>query len=196
VKEWVASLRPGLFLDAGSGTGMYRPVLEGAGHRSVSLDLSIEMLRNQSKAQTALKQNAPLPLVQGDIKTLPFKDSCFDYLLCTRVLSHIKRLDLALSELARVVKPHAELIISDVHPAHRYTVMSVPRNNGKKISIKIFKHRIADLKRAFAAVSFRLLRLEQYGLKDLTWRPPRQHFEKVYDEPEQSIFYVCWLMKA
>lgn len=194
VGRWVRSLEPGRFLDAGSGTGGYRSDLELAGHSSVSVDLSMEMLKSQMQRYDGHRGGRFLPLVQGDIQALPFKNASFDYLLCTRVLSHVGLLLPALLEFARVVKPGGAAMVSDVHPEHRYSDMSISRD-GEKISIRTYKHPIAALKKEIAAAAFSLLQLEEYRFRDLSWSPPTEGFENIYDEPERPILYVCWLQR-
>src|SRR4029077_1059470 len=119
VERWLASLPPGLLLDAGSGTGPYSSLICQAGHRSVSLDLTFEMLDLDR-----VVESADLPhitcRVQGDIRRLPLRAASFDHLLCTRVLTHVGNLSQVLPEFARILKPGASLLVSDVHPDHPY----------------------------------------------------------------------------
>ncbi len=44
------------------------------------------------------------PLFQADAASMPFADHAFDYAICTHVLEHVARPDLALRELSRVAK--------------------------------------------------------------------------------------------
>jgi len=187
VEQWANSVYPGLLLDAGSGTGLYRQALEQAGHTVISVDASPEMLAVQ-------KDRHPTAItIAADILELPFPDSCFDYLLCTRVLSHIAKLEPALSEFARVTKPTAELLLADVHPNHRYSDMSVPLN-GERISIETYKHPVEEIKSAIRP-PLRLLDFHEYRLQDLTWKPPAKSFENIYDAPDRPIFYVALLRR-
>lgn len=47
-----------------------------------------------------------------DLTNIQFKDNFFDYIIANHVLEHIKRIDMALSEIERVLKPNGKLIIS------------------------------------------------------------------------------------
>lgn len=188
VQRWSATLKPGQFLDGGAGTGLYRSVLEAAKHRVVSADLSFEMLTIQRSAHS----NAFL--VQADLHALPFGSRLFDYLLCTRVLSNVRTIGPVLSEFRRVAKPNAQLFISDVHPEHRYSEMTIP-SGGKNIAIQIFKHSVQELKTAFAAASLQLLSFQEHRFQDLIWKPPIEKFRKIYDEPDRGIFYTCTLRR-
>lgn len=71
----------------------------------------------------------PVPLVQGDIEHLPFRDRAFDFVIVSHILEHVDRPDQACHELARVAKrgyietPHEfqERLIGG-NPAHKWFV--------------------------------------------------------------------------
>lgn len=53
--------------------------------------------------------------IQINIKTIPFKNNCFDYILCIAVIHHIKeKIDRinSIKELIRVTKKHGKILIS------------------------------------------------------------------------------------
>jgi len=93
-----------------------------------------------------------------------------------------------------VAKRDSQFLLCDVHPEHRYSDMSIPVN-GKKVSIKTYKHDLREIRRNAASLPLELLRLQEYHLKDLSWKPPREGFENIYDQPERPIFYICQLRK-
>ena len=185
VQQWANSLAPGIFLDAGSGTGLYRPVLENAGHSVISVDISPDMLKIQ-------RDHYPhATLIGADVCALPFPARHFDYILCTRVLSHVASLDKAFSEFARVAKHDARMLITDIHSEHHYTDMSVPVD-GKRVSIETHKHSVAELKRAISP-PLELITLDEYRLDDVPWKPPLENFENIYNSPGNPIFYIAIL---
>lgn len=47
-----------------------------------------------------------------DVTCLPFKDNCFDVVICSEVLEHIPNDDIAISELVRILKPGRVLAVS------------------------------------------------------------------------------------
>ena len=51
-------------------------------------------------------------LAAADIAGLPFKNDVFDLVICSEVLEHVARDDIAVSELVRVLKPQHNLVIS------------------------------------------------------------------------------------
>jgi ubiquinone/menaquinone biosynthesis C-methylase UbiE len=58
-----------------------------------------------------------MSLVQGDVRDVPFATRSFDYVLSTRVLSHLSTPSLVFCEFSRVAKVGARLLITDVHPS-------------------------------------------------------------------------------
>lgn len=48
----------------------------------------------------------------GDVRSLPFKDGCFDCVICSEVLEHVKDHERALIEMHRVLKPGGRLAVS------------------------------------------------------------------------------------
>jgi malonyl-CoA O-methyltransferase len=99
-------------LDVACGTGRWCEILaaRGAG-RTLGADFSAAML-----VQAAQKPAARGALVQADACCLPFAKQHFDFVICSFAASHIPRLDSLAAECARVLKPNADLFLTDVHP--------------------------------------------------------------------------------
>jgi ubiquinone/menaquinone biosynthesis C-methylase UbiE len=101
---------PGRALDAACGTGRHARRLIERGHEVVGLDASPEMLARA-------RENLPAARFEsGDLSDLPFRDAEFDLAVCALALDHVGNLNLAIEELARVVRDGGRVIISDVHP--------------------------------------------------------------------------------
>jgi SAM-dependent methyltransferase len=60
-------------------------------------------------------------LLAADVTALPFKDNCFDAIICSEVLEHIADHHVAVREIMRVLKPG------------RFLAVSVPRRWPEKI---------------------------------------------------------------
>lgn len=195
VKHWLQNLRPGLGLDAGSGTGTYIPDVKKLGQRCVAVDLSRQMLNiNRQKTYDCITPS-PVLYTQGDIRILPFRDSQFNWVLCSRVLSHVPHLELVLREFARVLRSGSECLISDVHPDHPYTHVAIRIESGE-VAIETYKHSLASLKRAVSRVQpLQLTSLDEYYFTDLHAKPPVADFEKLYRYSNPAIFYVCRLRR-
>lgn len=97
----------GRTLDVGCGPAIYTLSLAELGHRPVSADLSIEMLKH------ARSLAGPLPgasWTNSEVEKLPFRDASFDNVLAIGVLAYASDTLSALTELTRVLKPGGTLI--------------------------------------------------------------------------------------
>ena len=95
-------------LDAGCGTGSLTFALAGFVAEVVGADTSAEYLE---AARAAAPEN--VRLVEGDVMALPFGYAEFDLVCCHRVLHHVHRPELAVSELVRVARPGGRVFIAD-----------------------------------------------------------------------------------
>lgn len=95
-------------LDAGCGEGHLLAYLykQGAVGRLVAVDL------DERKLGYARKHYPYCEYKNGNIQSLPFTDNTFDYVLTTEVFEHLPEPEKALSEIRRVAKPNAQLVIS------------------------------------------------------------------------------------
>ncbi len=110
IKSLLKKIPPGRVLDAGCGTGRYSKFLHSLDYSVTGIDISKDMLR---KARASNKQ---INFIEGDLKTLPIKDNSMDLAISALVLTHLPDIDIALAELARVVRVGGHIVISDIHP--------------------------------------------------------------------------------
>jgi len=97
-------------LDVGSGAGQIaRHLVKYADPEAeiTCTDLSPEMLR---RAKNRLKSDRPR-FVVADMTRLPFDDESFDCVTCGYVLEHLPNARVGLSELSRVMKPGARMLL-------------------------------------------------------------------------------------
>ena len=97
-------------LDVGSGAGQIAKHLlkyADTDSRLTCFDLSFEMLR---RARHRLKNDAPSHLV-ADLTRLPFANDSFDCVTCGYVLEHLPEARSGLTELARVMRPGAKMLL-------------------------------------------------------------------------------------
>jgi ubiquinone/menaquinone biosynthesis C-methylase UbiE len=194
VNRWLGELPKGLGLDAGTGSGIYLPAMLAAGHRCVALDASSNMLNLARKRAASLgKEQEKVSFIEGHVTQLPLANECFDWILCTRVLSHVDRVDLALGEFNRVLRPNGECLICDVHPDHPYENVTVPTDEGR-VEIETYKHCLDSLQREASAWDLRTLSLCEFRTKDLVPPPDPVKFAKILYAGELPIFYV-WRMQ-
>ncbi len=95
-------------LDSGCGTGSFAFALAPNVAEVVGVDTREEYLE-------AARETAPgnVRFVQGDAMQLPFGYAQFDLSCTHRVLHHLRRPELAVSELARVTRPGGRILVAD-----------------------------------------------------------------------------------
>ena len=95
-------------LDAGCGTGSLTFALAGFVAEVVGVDTNAEYLE---AGRAVAPEN--VRFVEGDVMALPFGYAEFDLVCSHRVLHHVRRPELAVSELARVARPGGRVFIAD-----------------------------------------------------------------------------------
>ena len=108
-----AALAVGHAIDVGCGAGHLSFALAPSLARVVALDPSPNMLATVKKAAAA-RGLAKIETCQASAESLPFADSSFN-LACTRYSAHHwLRLESALQEMHRVLRPRGRLLVIDV----------------------------------------------------------------------------------
>lgn len=101
--DYFGSLDGGLMLDIGCGLGGKTAIYAEAGARAVGVDIqhgyvSQAVAFNKARGTTA-------EFIVANAETLPFPNDCFDLIVANDSMEHFSRPDIALSEIARVVRP-------------------------------------------------------------------------------------------
>ena len=101
----VAEVRPRRYLEVGCGEGEFaQRVQEEVGCDVVAVD--------QSERMVELTRARGVDARVGDVQELVFEDGAFDCAVANWMLYHVPRLDRALAELARVLRPGGRLVAS------------------------------------------------------------------------------------
>lgn|SRR5690554_357023 len=95
-------------LEVGCGTGLIMNRIAGRTKRTVGIDISHGMLQ-----QAAARG---LDVAQADVTALPFEDNSFDVVYSFKVLAHVRDIDTAMREMARVTRPGGQLILEFYNP--------------------------------------------------------------------------------
>lgn len=115
IRDWL-SLRDGSegirILDAGCGDGINLLGIEKH-RRSLGVDVSLHGLDyNSLRLGRASSVPGNGALLQGSATRLPYRDGCFDVVLCSQVLEHVPGAEDAIDEFRRVVKPGGLIVLA------------------------------------------------------------------------------------
>jgi ubiquinone/menaquinone biosynthesis C-methylase UbiE len=138
-------------VDLGCGTGRWLAQLSTANPRSmIGVDLSEDML-----AHAAKKVAPAVRLVQADCLTTPLADRSSDWILASFLLSYVDNLRAFAREAARIGRPGAMIVVSDVHPDTRsYGWRRTFRSTDHVIEIQSHTYQIEDLQRGMEDAGF------------------------------------------
>jgi len=143
---WFADLRNKSILDVGCGTGRWLHRLTTLGGQPVAgIDFSVAMLRVAEK-KGAIRGR----LASAACENLPFRAAVFDLAVCSFVLGHIRVLGPMVSELARVMRPGADVFVSDLHPDAYARGWRVGfRDNGATVQIEMLPRAAEEIVQLF-----------------------------------------------
>jgi SAM-dependent methyltransferase len=114
-------------LEVGCGTGLLLSRVAGFARSAKGIDLSPGMLERA--------RQRGLDVVEGSATALPFGDASFDVAYSFKVLSHVPELELAFSEMIRVVRPGGHIVF-DIYNRHslRYAIKKLfgPRSTSQQ----------------------------------------------------------------
>ena len=95
-------------LEVGCGTGLLLERVAGEARSARGIDISPGMLE--------LALGRGLEVQEGDVTKLPYEDHSFDVVYSFKVLAHVKDIETALSECARVTRPGGQLFLEFYNP--------------------------------------------------------------------------------
>jgi SAM-dependent methyltransferase len=114
-------------LDFAAGSCWATELLGRIGMRTVSIDLSLEMMRRGRQRFTAdsrLIFRDDAAFVVGRGQALPFADGSFDGVVCLNALHHLPSYAVALREIYRVLKQGGRAVFSEPGSAHAAAPLS------------------------------------------------------------------------
>ncbi|MDF1498783.1 MAG: class I SAM-dependent methyltransferase [Patescibacteria group bacterium] len=95
-------------LEVGCGTGLILQEINKYTFEAIGIDISDKMLD--------ISKNKNLNVLNADVNKIPFPDEYFDVVYSFKVLAHIKNIEVALKEMARVTKPNGKLFLEFYNP--------------------------------------------------------------------------------
>jgi len=154
-------------LEAGCGVGNYVFSLFKMGHNPIGVEIDKKRVEMAKKYLKEYHLN-PNKIIQGDLTNLPFKNEQFDAVFCHGVIEHIKDSELAVKEMARVLKKGGHAMIS---VPNRYTWFTLSKLLLMGID-KIFKTRlwVCGYEKSFAQWKFKKLIKKYFEIEDFKKR--------------------------
>ena len=116
-----------LILDFAAGTCWATEMLGRLGVRTVSLDLSVEMMRRgrarlAADSRLVFRDQAAFVAARG--QALPFADGSFDGILCMNALHHLPSYAVALRDMCRVLRSGGRAVFSEPGTTHALQPLS------------------------------------------------------------------------
>jgi ubiquinone/menaquinone biosynthesis C-methylase UbiE len=171
LSPWLTGLSGRIFLDLSCGVGRWLIHAQAQGAIVFGTDRCHEMLL-EARKKTVLAGR----LVLADTRSLPFREAYADFALCALSLGHITPMESAVTELARIVRPGGDLIVTDFHPgALDHGWRRTFRSNGELYEVETHPYTTDVLLRC----------AEQNGLV------LQELLEPCFDEPERDIFLAA-----
>jgi SAM-dependent methyltransferase len=114
----VAEVRPIRVLEVGPGQGWMS--------ERIQLELGANVLAvDQSEHMVQLTRERGVEALVGDVRELPVEDGAFDCAVAAWMLYHVREIDEALAELARVLRPGGRLVAVTNAARHWQELMDV-----------------------------------------------------------------------
>ena len=123
----MADVKPGdRALDLACGTGDIAMALTERGARTIGLDITHRMVElGQLRAGGVSAGQAAATFLTGDMTSLPFAAASFDVVTTGYGLRNVPDLDMAIAEIARVLKPRGRLLSLDFNRPENAVVRGV-----------------------------------------------------------------------
>lgn len=176
-----------VMLDLGAGSCWVSEWLESLGLRTVSVDISEDMLRIGRERLRGGR------LVAGDLEALPLLAGSVDKAICLNALHHLPNPEVAIAELYRVLRPNGAVVFSEPGLGHADQPHSV-RASGE-FGVLERDVSVSDLMQQCAAAGFADVRIKPlayivpaFDLDHATWaawdaragvKRPRRALQKI-----------------
>ena len=167
-QQTVLSLLPNLHgltaVDAGCGSGRYLRELRQRGASPIGIDLSAAMLAQARAVAT--------PVARATLCALPIDSASVDVIVCGLALADTPHLEIALLEMARVLRPSGCVVYSVVHPVGGVAGWSRTfEAHGRRIAIDSYWHTVAEHRRACLAAGLHITAWEEPALTEGSGHP-------------------------
>jgi len=98
-------------LEIGSGAGAHSALFSQMGAHMFSMDITLDRVLATAEKLDMIHDNPKNVCLQGDAESLPFSDNFFEIVYSNGVLHHTPRIDKAIEEVYRVLRPGGMAVI-------------------------------------------------------------------------------------
>src|ERR1043166_1486243 len=170
-RKTLGELRFDSVVEIGCGTGKNTRLLAEIASTVVALDFSEAMIA--SAREKSLFDNVTFKLADIN-QPWPCDDKSADLICCNLVLEHVPNLSFAFAAAARVLVPHGQFFISELHPFRQYQgVQARFSRNEETTLIPAFVHHMTNFLDAASANKLSLVRLNEWWHEEDEGKPPR-----------------------
>jgi SAM-dependent methyltransferase len=154
-------------VDVGCGSGVFLPMLAkavGSAGKAFGVDYSPAMVRD---AETKVETEGLSHIVsvrEADASRLPFADGSFDAAHCERLLMHLEDPNVALIEMARVVRPGGRIVVAEPDWG------GIRIDHPDRADFDAIYHRALPMRHPDMGLTI-LRRMQEIGLTDVTAQP-------------------------
>jgi len=124
--------------DIGTGKGRFATSFALSGADVHALDISRDMLE-RARVDTR-EAGSRVHYLQGDAENLPYPDDFFDVVACMETIMHVPHPDRLLQELARVVHPGGQIILSMTNKYRINALVRLPENAYRRLRARHGDH--------------------------------------------------------
>ena len=152
MRELLPPLQGKVVLDLACGTGRYGIIAqEQDAAQVIGLDNSLAMLQAAKISHVSLSSTEAIPLASDSV----------DVILCGLALGHLPKIESAMQEISRILKPDGIVLISDFHP---YQYLSGARRtfhaaDGNVYNVEHYVHLVAEYHQIGQSVRLTMTRL-------------------------------------
>lgn len=157
----IVSPRPRV-LEASTGFGIntfiLARVVERQGGAVVSVDMDPGALARAGRLFSAEVGRGVLRFEKADLRSLPYDDNSFDYVVSHATLHHVEGVGVAVGEMLRVLRPGGRLIIIDLKPSALFS--PIPGHGRSRLrrameeALSILREKAQILDQGFARASY------------------------------------------
>jgi ubiquinone/menaquinone biosynthesis C-methylase UbiE len=152
-------------VDVGCGDGIHAATLASYGAYVVGVDISQKRLKRCKRRVKGYDFAGLMDFVVADAEHLPLRPSLFDYAICSEVIEHLRRPQVAGSELANVIRKEGRVILTTPNTLSVFELVSHLR---KRFRLPAFTGPRSEppFHLSFTSTGLRYL-LENSGLKTI-----------------------------